>query len=123
MEIQEIDENLREEIEQYLFLDEDDLYSLLSAYSDKYKGVFFSPEGQKEAGKEEFQTLSKPLYQQICQKWKLCEKIDDPVLADNVNLVVAIADIIAPLAIGFPPFVIASILVKIGLRKFCNCSP
>lgn len=121
MQAQKIDETLREEIEQYLFLDEDDLYSLIPAYCEKYKGTAFSPCGQEEAGKKEFQALIKPLYNQVCQQWGLCQKIDEPVFADNVNLVVAIADFIAPIVIGFPPFVIASILVKMGLRKFCDC--
>jgi hypothetical protein len=121
MEIREIDENLREEIEQYLFLDEDDLYSLIPPYSDKYKDALFAPTGQIEAGKKEFQALLEPLYQQICHEWNLCQKIDDPILADNVNLVLTIAYIIAPLVVGLPLYIIASILVKIDLTKFCDC--
>lgn len=122
MELRKISELEREEIEEYLFLDEDELYSLIPSYFDKYKGTFFSPDGQKKAGIKEFQALRGVIYDKLCQEWGLCNKIDDPVLADNINLVTAIADIISPFLIGFPPFVIASILVKIGIRKFCNCS-
>ncbi|NEO43016.1 MAG: hypothetical protein F6K55_02250 [Moorea sp. SIO4A3] len=121
MELREISKLEREEIEEYLFLDEDELYSLIPAYYDKYKGNLFLPSGEKEAGRKEFQNLRQLIYDKVCKEWELCNRIDDPILADNINLVIAIADIITPFLIGFPPFVIASLVVKIGIIKFCDC--
>lgn len=121
MSIKEIDETLREEIEQYLMLDEELLYSLIPPYIPSYQNTLFAPSGQTEAGIREFQKLLPPISLKICQEWELCQKIDEPVFADNVNLVMAVADVISPLVIGFPPFLIASLLVKIGLMAFCKC--
>ncbi len=122
MKIRDVSESEREEIEEYLFLDDNDLYSLLPAYSEKYKGTVFAPEGQIKAGKEEFKGIQRSVHSKICLEWQFCQKADDALLGDYINLVVVIADLIAPVVMQFPPFIIASILVKIGIRKFCNCS-
>ena len=122
MKLREISESEREEIESYLFLDEDDLYSLIPAYSNKYKRCLFAPSGQKEAGRKEFQELRQLIDEKVCREWELCKKIDDPILTDNINLVIALNDIIVPFLTEFPPFFIASLVVKIGIRSFCDCS-
>ena len=109
----------RQEIEEYLSLDEDLLYSLIPPFvsTDAY-----SPVGQVEDGKREFERIKPSLYEAVCVNWNCCSKIDDPALQDNINLVVALADTIASPTIGIPPFIIATILVKIGLRRFCKCN-
>jgi hypothetical protein len=130
IEIRQINEKEREEIEEYLFLDEPELYSLITPYFSSEPGIItgFETEGQIRAGRKKFNELKPFLYKKICQEWKLCEKIDNPSLQDNLNLVVALSDILATTTITItgvtgtmPPFLIATILLKIGLRKFCNC--
>ncbi|MEM8610647.1 MAG: hypothetical protein AAGF93_01420 [Cyanobacteria bacterium P01_H01_bin.105] len=117
-----------DEIEQFLTLDEEDLYGLIPVYLRDYtlERAFHSPSlddsSETEKGKKIFQSVRDPIHEKLCQDWNLCEKIDDPNLGDQMNLVVTLADIISPMVIGLPPFLISSILIKMGLRKFCNCS-
>ena len=111
-----------EEIENYLSLDEDMLYSLLPQYDAQYDGQYFSPDAQISAGKQIFQSLQEKLNQKICIEWDMCKKINDPVFEDSLKLVIVIGDAIATKILMVPPILIASILVKIGVRSFCHCS-
>jgi len=122
MNIRETSPEEREEIENYLFLDEDNLYSLLPQYDSEYKGAYFSPEGQRAAGKKLFQSLQEQLNEKLCKEWDMCKKISDPIFEDSMKLVIVIGDVIATTVIMLPPILIATILVKIGVRKFCHCS-
>lgn len=122
MNIRNISKDEREEIEKYLVLDEDLLYSLIPPYVPEYKNYMFAPEGQIEAGKKKFQEIRHTLYEKICNEWDLCNKIDDPALNDTINIVAIVGDTISTIVVGIPPILLASILVKIGLRKFCSCS-
>jgi hypothetical protein len=121
MEIRKIGEEEREEIEKYLMLDDSWLYSLIPPYLPEYKHTEFAPEGQIEAGKNKFQELKQRLYVKICKEWDICKKIDHPMFDDELNLVVVIGDAISTVSMSIPPFLIASIILKIGLRKFCDC--
>jgi len=121
MHIRKIDPREREEITKYLMLDENMLYSLVPPYLAEYEGTVFTVQGQIDAGREKFQMLRPRLRVKICEEWELCKRIDDPILQDEVNLVIAIADILSTITTGIPPFLVASILVRIGLRNFCNC--
>ena len=121
MHPRKIDPREHEEITKYLMLDENMLYSLIPPYFPEYEGTLFTMEGQIDAGREKFQTLRPRLRVKICEEWELCKKIDDSILQDEVNLVIAIADILSTITTGIPPFLVASILVRIGLRNFCNC--
>lgn len=112
----------KEEIENYLFLDEDILYSLLPQYDSQYDATVFSPDGQTNAGKQIFQSLREKLDQKICKEWDMCKKINDPVFEDSMKLVIVIGDALATTVLMVPPILIASILVKIGIRSFCHCS-
>ncbi|MCY7275906.1 MAG: hypothetical protein LH702_19750 [Phormidesmis sp. CAN_BIN44] len=116
-----IPEEYKQEIEEYLSLDENLLYSLIPPYLEE--GRLYSPEGQIEEGKRKFDELKPSLYENICINWDCCSKIDAPALQDNINLIATLADIVAVASssIGIPPFIIATILVKIGLRRFCKC--
>jgi hypothetical protein len=120
MQIRSIDQEERETIEEYLSLDESLLYSLIPPYVSE--GTVYTLPGQIESGKKWFRELEPRLRQKLCQEWDLCKKIDDPALSDQVNLVIAIADIICTFVHVIPPNLIASILVKMGLRAFCHCS-
>lgn len=121
MKIRKIDETEQKEIEKYLMLDETMLYSLIPPYLPEYRGTLFTFNGQIEAGRKKFRAMQQQLYVIICKEWELCKKIDDDVSQDKYNLVIAIGDVISTIAVGIPPCLIASILVKMGLREFCNC--
>lgn len=120
MEIRKVDTDEREIIEEFLSLDESLLYSLIPPYVEE--GVLYTLPGQIEAGKKKFQELMPQLHKKICQEWELCKKIDDPVLNDQINLVVAIGDVVCALVGIIPPNLIATLLVKMGVRAFCSCS-
>ena len=90
------------EITKYLSLDEEHLYSIIGAYSSD-SGTVFSPDGQVEAGRKYFDGIREDLKQKICNQWKACEKIKDSRFDDSVQLVSAIGDLVAVVAIGVPP--------------------
>jgi len=119
MEIRKIDTDERETIEEFLSLDETLLYSLIPPYVEE--GTLYTLPGQIEAGKKKFQELMPQLRQKICVEWELCKKIDDPVLNDRIALVVAIGDVICTLVHMIPPNLIATLIVKMGVRAFCSC--
>ena len=121
MDIRAISQLEQEEISNYLALDEELLYSLIPPYLPEYQNTVFAPEGQITAGKKTFKSMEKQLHKKLCKQWKLCKRIDDPTFEDTTKLIVLIGDVIATPAVGVPPFLIASIVVKIGVREFCNC--
>ena len=121
MNIRDINEAERQEIAKYLMLDEQWLYSLIPPYLPEYERAFFESEGQIKAGRKKFEEMRQNLHEVICEDFDICRKIDDPVLNDTLNLVVVIGDVISATIVGIPPFLLASIVVKIGVRNFCNC--
>jgi hypothetical protein len=116
-----IDPNDQTKISQLLRLSEDQLLSLLPAYAPEYENTVFSPPGQLEAGREVFGKLKAALHQRVCVEWKYCEKGNSDKLQDPVVLVASVADVVATSLTGIPPFVISALLLKIGLRTFCQC--
>ncbi len=119
MEVRRVDADERENIEELLSLDESLLYSLIPPY---VSGGLYTLPGQIEAGKKKFQELMPQLRRKLCLEWELCQKIDDPVLNDQINLVIAIGDVICALHSIIPPNLIATLIVKMGVRAFCSCS-
>lgn len=61
------------------------------------------------------------LFGRICTEWKYCEKRRDGAWNDQISAPAALADILATLAFGVPPALLATILVKLGLDRFCAC--
>lgn len=120
MEVRKIDADEHEVIEEYLSLDESLLYSLIPPYTGER--VLYTLPGQIEAGKKKFLELIPQLQQKLCVDWELCKKIDDPVLNDQISLVVAIGDVICALVGVIPPNLIATLIIKMGVRAFCSCS-
>jgi len=108
----------RARIGKYLQLDEEQLYSVLAS---NLENVLFDPAGQRAAGRQIFEKLQATLRTRLCDEWGLCTKLDDESVKDATNVVVIIGDVIAAHVGGLPPFLIASLLVKIGVRRFCKC--
>jgi hypothetical protein len=115
--MREISESERDEIDKLLYLDEDDLYTILGAQEEAY----FMPEGQREAGQKIFNKLHGALKEKLCTDWKACEKMKSEQFKDGTSLAVAIGDVISAAAMHMPPFVIAALIIKIGVRHFCDC--
>jgi hypothetical protein len=115
-----IDQVEREEIEEYLSLDEPRLHSLMPPYVKQASR--YMPSGQIEDGRRIFEQLRPALVAKLCDESGICKELDDPLLADEVNLTVVIAELIAPIVQDIPPQIIAAIIVKIGVRSFCGCS-
>ena len=108
------------QIERLLELDVDDLYGLLPAYDAEQEGVF-SPEEWNKAGRAIFESLKGRIHEKICVEWDFCKKRTAQQYQDNITLVASVADVLAALSTGIPPFVIAALVVKIGLTHFCRC--
>lgn len=105
-------------IEKYLKLDIPLLCSLLPV--SRRDPTVFCPSGQTAGGQHLFEDLKPALREILCDQWRLCDKLPNTEI-DNVTLVATIADLIAPVVGKIRPELIAAILVKLGLRQFCNC--
>jgi hypothetical protein len=117
-----LDPEEQDDIEKYLILDEPLLHSLIPPYDQKTKHNIYSPDGQMAEGKRLFMELQPAVYAKLCEEWKLCDKLDELLLMDDVKLVAIIGDIIASIVGEIPPHLIAAIIVKMGIRTFCKCS-
>lgn len=123
MNVDAIDPSVRQDISDYLQLDEQALYGLIPPHLPEYAGTAFMNDGQERAGREAFEARVAPIRSKLCDEWKLCARMKDPSFDDGVKMVVMIGDVIAACTGGIPPFLAASLLLKIGLRKFCSCTP
>lgn len=121
MQIRDFAPGERERAEKYLLLSEDQLYSLIPPHLPEYEGTFFSPEGQREAGQKWFASVRSRLEQTVCEEWQMCRRIDDPDFEDAAKLVVVIGDAASTVVVGVPPVLVASIIVRMGVRNFCDC--
>jgi hypothetical protein len=111
----------RRRVAQYMSLDTDALVSLIPPYLPRYEGSLFAPVGQVRAGWEEFDKLKLILTPILCVDWDLCRKIKSKQYEDAVSLISAIADVIAAHSGFVPPFLASTIIVKMGVRRLCNC--
>lgn len=119
-DIEMINEHSRQKIENLMSLDENDLYSLLPAYCSEYDNTAFREEGQIKAGKKIFDSTLLKVKEKVCIEWNACEKVKNNDFADTITLIASIADIIMGIVGTIPPFVIATLMVKIGITKICN---
>lgn len=121
MEIRGFNPGERERAERYLLLDEEQLYPLIPPYLTEYDHTRFSPDGQREAGRTWFEAIRGSLEQKLCDEWRMCRTIGRPEFADAAALVVVIGDAIATTVAGVPPVLVATIIVRMGVRRFCDC--
>lgn len=117
----ELTEKQRRRVQQYLTLDTDDLVALIPPSLPEYKGTLFAPEGQVHAGWKEFEKLKSKLTTVLCVEWELCSKIKSEQYKDAVNLIAAMADVIAAHSGFVPPFLASTIIFKMGVRQLCKC--
>lgn len=116
--MREITDEERTTIETYLSHTEDMLYAELAP---PQRDLFTDLQVAAKAGQQEFERHRQKLYQRICVQEDICTKLGNPELSDKINLIIAIGDIVAASAIGIPPFIVATLIVRMGVRKFCQC--
>jgi hypothetical protein len=107
-------------IEELLCMSEEQLFAELgkAAFADE----FLDFDQQVSRGKTWFKPQHQRVYNKLCIDWQLCERIDDPKLADKTELVSALADVLSVYYVGMPLFVISALIAKLGAREFCRCS-
>jgi hypothetical protein len=110
-----------------------DIYSELSEYelftivgenliSDDKMGdfnVLNSPEKLYQLGKKWFLSNINDLQSKICNS-KIIAELTSEQNSNKKELIIAIGDVIAGITIGFPPLLIANLIVKIGVEQFCR---
>jgi hypothetical protein len=112
----------RNEIQRYMALDVEELYAVIPAYLPEYDGVLFSPQGQISAGKRYIESLSGKLRKSVCEDFDWPSKRDNAEFDDTLNLIAAVADVIAVHITSVPPVLISVLLVKRGLDRLCHGS-
>jgi hypothetical protein len=107
------------EIGRYLDQPLDDLLDELTLYREQATG------GPLRGPSEAWNRLVPALRRRVCDEWGWCERRQDARLEENVALVTLLSQIVAPDAQrwGVPAVLIAVILVKKGLDRFCDCPP
>ena len=117
-ELKVVEDAEKRRIEKYLKLDVPLLCSLIPLSG---KDTLFNPSGQIARGQDLLEELKPAIQASLCSAWHLCEKIPDETYIDEVELIATIADVISPVVHDIPATLIATILVKLGIRKFCEC--
>ncbi|MBE9505398.1 MAG: hypothetical protein IMY84_01165 [Chloroflexi bacterium] len=102
-------------------LDVDALYMSVGRASQSTVGVQFSPERALQEGRSWLALKHDVLYAKICTEWEYCKKRDLVGLRDPITLAVAVADLIVAAVGGIPSLAVSTLLIKIGLDRFCGC--
>jgi hypothetical protein len=101
----------------------DELVLAIGKFAYDYANLGAS-EGDKETlfefGKKWIDANKKALQDRICksdQIEKIIRKVGDN---DELSAGLIICDLVSSLLISIPPFFISALLMKIGIKKFCN---
>ena len=116
-----MDSKTKRKIEKYLALDGEELFALIPPHLSEYESTFFTPTGQEDAGKSYFESKLEQLKKTVCVEFDWPSKKNNTAFDDTVTLVAAIGDAISSITVGVPTFIIATLLVKRGLDKLCEC--
>lgn len=73
-----------------------------------------------EKGRRLFQDNRSAISQVLCDNWNACEKLKH-MQADDKQLALIVADVFSAASIGLPVATASVLVVKIGVRKFCDC--
>jgi hypothetical protein len=97
----------------------DELYIRLFTTSEEGEGFLGSPGIKRRKGQDLFNRSRQKIKHVVCNEWKACQKVE--VFDDTINLIDAIAKVVAPQVPQLSALTVAAIVVKIGLRAFCAC--
>ena len=114
-----INESIRLEIDYYLSLDEQALLSFIGRH--KPVAAIGRYPDDYELGIGWYEHAEVFFYGKLCMQNSICSKLEQQGFSDNVDLVLAIADAICGYITNIPPFAVAALLIKKGLRAFCHC--
>ncbi len=109
------------EIVDLLSLTEEQLLSKVADHLN-FDDVLYAPDVKYVIGKKWFDSKMKSLQQKLCHEWNIAEKMDLPQYQDMTNFISVIADILSTMSLGIPATLIAVLIVKMGIRKFCCTS-
>ncbi|MFF5367892.1 hypothetical protein [Streptomyces sp. NPDC013187] len=116
------DPHERAELTRLLDKDVDELLVLLALSDPDHAETMFSAEEARNEGRRRFQQLTPLLHQRICTEWRYCEKKANGAFNDNIEVAVAVADLITTVVGGLPVSVVTALIVKRGLNRLCGCA-
>jgi hypothetical protein len=111
----------RDEIKRLLEQDLDELSALLGQSDPEAQDTLYSFDAARDWGEKVMTRLSASLRARICDEWGYCAKRRTKAFNDDVTLAMAVADVILKIIGAFPVSIVATILVKKGLNRFCGC--
>lgn len=100
-------------------MSQDDLYESLGKHLTMRQAFPLTKPQQVERGKQWFTAKLTTLRTNICPKVPQILTKD----SDEKTLILSIGDIIATVVIGVPPLVVSALIVKIGVKTFCQGPP
>ena len=122
---------VKQEIEYYLKMTDDELFSLLGQRKPQLEIRLFPVDTvdrfknqvkeTTRVGKSQFEEMQVLLFGRLCVQKQFCDKYGAPGFTDQDALFLAIADAIAAFTTGVPPFAISALVVKKGLKFVCYC--
>ena len=116
-----MNESVREEIAFFLGHTEKQLLAMLRPhYKRQFEFVGLVPK-QVRQGDAWAQLYEPLLYGKLCVQDNACAQLPSLATMDETALTLHIADTICPLLWKLPPFMVAALLVKTGIARFCHC--
>ena len=115
---------IAENAEKYLTKTEDDLYDQLGAMYKPNSAFTATTIDFTKRGKKRFSELQEKLFEFLCVENQMCEKIEKFAKSDVLALFGIVSGLLvvyAMLPTWIPIGIIAAIIVKQGIRKFCQC--
>jgi hypothetical protein len=73
----------------------------------------------EEEGRAKFKRLEPDIRSRLCGQWRACEQVKR--YEDETALAMAMGDVLMTLGSSVPVATLAALVVKIGVKKFCNC--
>ena len=73
----------------------------------------------EEDGRARFRRLEPDIRSRLCTQWRACEKVKR--YEDEAALSMAVGDVLMSLSSTLPVATVAVLIVKMGVKKFCNC--
>ena len=74
----------------------------------------------ENSGRKQFAAINPLIRSALCEQWHACEKVK--LYEDQTQLAMAVGDVLAATLSGLPIATISALVVKLGLKKFCNCT-
>jgi hypothetical protein len=115
-----VNESVRAEIAFFLGHTENQLLAMLGAYDKRQLEFVGLLPKRLRPGNLWVQLYEPLLYGKLCVQKDLCAKLS-LASTDDVSLTLHLADIVCSLLWKLPPFMVAAVLVRIGITRFCHC--